>query len=314
MQWTDRVGSRLKLRDLHILLAVAQSGSMARAASELAISQPAVSKAIADMEYALDLRLFDRGRNGIEPTIYGRALIRRGIAIFDELQQGVKELEFLADPATGELRIGSSEAIAAGLLPAVVDQLSRRHPGVIVNVAQALFATMQYRELRERRVDLLLGRIFTPFGEDDLEVDILFDDQVVVVAGKQSPWARSRRIELADLADEPWILPPADSIAGTMAVEIFRANGLELPRAPVTTLSMHLCCQLAATGRYVTTLPTSILHFAGKNLSLKVLPIKLPIQPRPVGIVRLRNRTLNPVAQLFIACAREVAKPFAKSK
>lgn len=172
----------------------------------------------------------------------------------------------------------------------------------------------QYRELRERSVDLLLGRIFTPFAEDDLEVDILFDDQVVVVAGKQSPWARSRHIELADLADEPWILPPADSIAGTMAVEIFRANGLVLPRAPVTTLSMHLCCQLAATGRYMTTLPTSILHFAGKNLSLTMLPIKLPMQPRPVGIVRLRNRTLNPVAKLFIACAGEVAKPFAKSK
>jgi len=314
MQWTDRVGRRLKLRDLHILLAVAQWGSMAKAATELSISQPAVSKAIADMEYALDLRLFDRSRNGIEQTIYGAALIKRGVAIFDELKQGVKELEFLADPTTGELRIGSSEAMAAGLLPAIVDRFLRRHPRIVVNVAQALFATMQYRELRERSVDLLLGRIFTPFAEDDLEVDTLFDDPVVVVVGRQSPWARSRRIALSDLADEPWILPPAESVPGSMAVDIFRANGLELPRAPVTTLSLHLLCKLVATGRYVTTLSTSILHFSENNLSLKILPIKLPVQPRPVGIVRLRNRTLNPVAQLFIACAREVAKPLAKSK
>ena len=86
MQWTDRIGQRLKLRDLHILLSVVQRGSMAKAAAELAISQPAVSKAIADMEHAVGLRLLDRSRNGIEPTAYGQALIKRGLVIFDELK------------------------------------------------------------------------------------------------------------------------------------------------------------------------------------------------------------------------------------
>ena len=121
MQWADRNGRRLKLRDLHILLAVVQRGSMAKAAAELAISQPAISKAISDIEHTLGLRLLDRGRNGIEPTVYGRALVRRGMAIFDELKQGVEELEFLADPTRGKLNIGSTESIAAGLLPAVID-------------------------------------------------------------------------------------------------------------------------------------------------------------------------------------------------
>src|SRR5205807_2842567 len=111
MQWVDRVGNRLKLRDLHILLTVVQRGSMAKAAAELAISQPAVSKAIADMEHTLGLRLLDRGRNGIEPTAYGRALVQRGLAIFDELKQGVEELEFLADPTKGKLSIGSTESV-----------------------------------------------------------------------------------------------------------------------------------------------------------------------------------------------------------
>src|SRR5467141_2991047 len=119
MQWHDRIGRRLKLRDLHILLAVVRRGSMAKAASELAISQPAVSKAIADMEHTLGLRLLDRSRNGIEPTAYGRALVKRGLAIFDELKLGVEELAFLSDPTAGELGTGSTESIAAGLLPAV---------------------------------------------------------------------------------------------------------------------------------------------------------------------------------------------------
>ena len=312
MQWDERIGRRLKLRDLHILLAVAEHGGMAKAASALAISQPAVSKAIADMESTLGLRLLDRARHGMEPTAYGRALISRGLTVFDELRHAVEDLKFLADPTAGELRIGSSEAMAAGFLPAVIDRLSRQYPRVTSNVAQAVFAAMQYRELRERCIDLLLGRGFTPFKEEDLAVEILFDDQVAVVVGAQSPWVRSRRLKLADLLNESWILPPADSVPGLLAVEIFRTSGLELPRAPLTTLSIHLCLRMLATGRYVATLPRSILHFSGRDFSLKVLPIKLPAQPRPIGIVTLKGRPLSPVTRLFINCAREVAGPLVK--
>jgi DNA-binding transcriptional LysR family regulator len=313
MQWVDRVGRRLKLRDLHILLTVVQRGSMAKAAAALAISQPAVSKAIADMEHTVGLRLLDRRRNGIEPTAYGSALVRRGLAIFDELKHGVEELAFLADPTAGQLRIGSTESIAAGLLPAVIERFSREHPRVHLDIAQAVMSTLHYRELRERSIDLLLGRIPTPFAEDDLETDIVYDDQVVVVAGRHSKWARSRRLKLADLASEPWILPPADTLPGSLAAELFRASGAaEMPRAPVTTLSIHLCCRLVASGRFVTTLPTSILRFAGRDLSLKVLPIKLPAQPRPVAIITLKNRTLSPVAKLFIECVHQLTKPDTK--
>jgi DNA-binding transcriptional LysR family regulator len=308
MQWADRIGRRLKLRDLHILLAVAQRGSMAKAAAELAISQPAVSKAIADMEHTLGLRLLDRGRNGIEPTAYGRALVRRGVAIFDELKQGVEELEFLVDPTRGKLTIGSTESIAAGLLPAVIERFSRQYPGVRLNVVQAVISTLHYRELRERSIDLMLGRIPANFAEDDLAADVLFDDQVVVVVGRRSRWVNARRLKLTDLADAPWILPPAETLPGALAADLFRAGGLQTPPAPITTLSIHLCCQLTASGHFVTTLPTSILRFNGKNLALKVLPIRLPVQPRPVCVVTLKNRTPSPVAELFIECVRATTK------
>jgi DNA-binding transcriptional LysR family regulator len=308
MQWSDRIGRRLKLRDLHILLAVIKRGSMAKAAAELAISQPAVSKAVADMESALGVRLLERSRNGVEPTAHGRALMKRGYAIFDELKQGVEELAFLSDSTVGELRIGSSESIAAGLLPAVIDRFSRVYPRVRLHVAQALFTTMHYRELRERSVDLLIGRIPKPFHEDDLSAEVLYNDEAVVVVGKQTRWARARHIKLADLTKEAWILPPPDTLPGTLAPNLFHAHGLEVPRAQITTLSIHLCCRLAASGRFVTLLPTSILKFNGKDLPLKSLSLDLVSQPRPVGIVTVKSRTLSPVAQLFITSAREVAK------
>jgi DNA-binding transcriptional LysR family regulator len=306
MQWHERLGRRLKLRDLHILLAVVQNGSMAKAATALAISQPAVSKAIADMEHAVGLRLLDRSRQGIEATRYGTALVKHGTAIFDELKQAAQELDFLADPTAGELRIGSQESMAAGLLPAIVDQFSRQYPRVALTVAQAVFATAHYRELRERNIDLLLGRIYPPFEEHDLECEILFDDRPVIVSGRQSRWARARRLELADLVGEQWILPPANSLQGASQAEVFRAAGVEMPRAPLATLSVHLHLQLVATGRFITMLPGSVLRFGRKNWPVKILPVKLPARPRPVAMMRLKNRTLSPVVQIFIDCAKIV--------
>jgi DNA-binding transcriptional LysR family regulator len=222
------------------------------------------------------------------------------LAIFDELKHGIEELEFLADPRRGKLTLGSTESMAAGLLPAAVDRFSRQYPNVRLSVFQTVILTLHYRELRERSIDLMLGRIPANFAEEDLEAETLFHDQVLVVAGKQSPWSCARRLKLSDLAEAPWILPPPETLPGSLAAELFRSEGLPIPPAPISTLSMHLCCQLTSSGRFVTLLPTSILRFNGKNLGLKVLPVQLPLQPRPVGLVTLKKRTLSPVVRLFI--------------
>src|SRR5262245_18534625 len=129
--WDDRIRRRLKLRDLDILMAVIQAGGMGKAANRLNMSQPAVSKAIADLEHALGVRLLDRSRQGVEPTPYGRALIKRGIAVFDELRQGVQDIEFLTDPTAGELRVGVTEPVAAAIIAPVIDGLSRQYPRMV---------------------------------------------------------------------------------------------------------------------------------------------------------------------------------------
>jgi DNA-binding transcriptional LysR family regulator len=305
----DRVLNRLKLRDLRLLQAVAKWGSMAKAAKQLHVSQPAVSKGIADLEHTLGVRLLDRIATGVEPTPYGRALLRRGVAIFDELRQGVKEIEFLADSAVGELRIGCGEPMASGLVPIIIDRLTREHPGITFYLTQTTNSTLRFRELRERSVDLLIGRIPTPFDEEDLSSDVLFQEQLVVVASEQSPWARRRRIELAELADEPWHLPPLDSLVGSYCAEAFQKSGLEVPKQRVVSFSMQLQTGLLATGRFLTIIPRSMLYFGGKRMPLKALPIELPIPARPIAIVVVKNRTLGPVAQLFIDCARLLTRP-----
>src|SRR5258706_15968523 len=137
MEWSERIGRRIRLRDLHILLAVVQCKSLAAAAEHLAISRPVVSKSIADLERVLGVRLLERDRHGAEPTIYGAALLKRGTTVFDELREGVKDIEFLTDPAAGELRIGGNPLLVASFVSAVIDRLSRRYPRIVYNLVVA---------------------------------------------------------------------------------------------------------------------------------------------------------------------------------
>jgi DNA-binding transcriptional LysR family regulator len=157
MRWNDRIGRRIKLADLHILLAVAESGSMARAASQLAISHPVISRSISELERTLGVRLLERNPRGVELTEFGRALLSRSHAAFDELRQGVKDIEFLADPTSGEVRIGTTHPLATSFVSAVIDRLSRRYPRIVFHVETGT-GEVQRRNLLERSVDLLIFR------------------------------------------------------------------------------------------------------------------------------------------------------------
>jgi molybdate transport repressor ModE-like protein len=318
MELVDRVAQRLKLRDLRLLDAVVRWGSMAKAAGQLHLSQPAVSKAIAEMEQVLGVRLVERGRQGVEPTPHGRVLLRRGAAIFDELRQGVAEIEFLSDPAVGEVRISASEPIAAGLLPYLIDRFSRQYPQISIYVTHEPIVAAQvinplYGELRSRNVDLILGPILTPSAEDDLTSTVLFHDYPAVAAGTRSKWARLRSPALADLMEEPWCLQPPNTRAGEVHIEAFRGHGLGMPRKKVIASSVQIQISLLGTQRYLTIFPHSLMQFGGKWHSIKALPIRLPGGRRQVGIITLKRRTVSPAAQLFIEMAREVTKPLAES-
>ncbi len=304
--WERRIGGRLKLRDLHILSKVVEWGSMAKAASHLSMSQPAVSEAIANLESALHVRLVDRTARGIEPTIYAAVLLKRERIVFDELQQGVKEIAFLLNPGAGEVRLGTSEILAAGLVPKVIDRLLRRYPKIFVRVSLVDTATVEFRELRDRDVDLLLARVPENMIDDDIDIQVFLDDPHFVATGASNPWARRRNVNLAELANEPWVFPKGQVVRGIID-DAFRAHGLSMPREHVTTDTLHVRNHLLATGRFLTIIAGSVLRYNAKQWSLKALPIDLRSKPRPHAIVSLKNRTLSPVAELFIRELRAVA-------
>ena len=302
IDWEERVGRRLKLRDLHVYFTVVQCGSMAKAAIALGVAQPTVSEIIADLEHTFGVRLLDRVPRGVEPTMYGTALLKRGVAAFDELKQSTRDIEFLADPTAGELKIGCAESIAAAVLPPIVERFERQYPRVIINVDDVPSPAIGL--LRDRKHDLIFARIVRPRSDDDFNVETLFDDHLVVAAGRRSRWAGRRNIKLADLLDTPWLLAPPDTWGYDRVAETFNALGLNMPKVSLFTLSVHLRVHLLASGRFISAFPRSIADQYG----LKILPVDLPSRPWPVVMVTLRNRTLSPIVERFLECAREVAK------
>jgi DNA-binding transcriptional LysR family regulator len=247
-----------------------------------------------------------------EPTPYGRALIKRGIAIFDEMRQGIEEIEFLSDPTAGEVRIGATDPINAAIVAPVIDGLSRQYPRITFHVIAGVPGPLR-QEVAARNVDFAISRFARPVGEEYSE-EILFHDALVVVTGPNNPLTRRRKIELAELLSEPWVLDSPNSDFGAMQAGVFHAAGLNPPRLTVEATSIILRNELLATERFLTVVVSFSLLLPRKHPGLKALPVKLPDIRQPVGITTLKNRSLSPVAQMFIESVRELVKPLANRR
>jgi DNA-binding transcriptional LysR family regulator len=253
------------------------------------------------------------GLQGVEPTTYGLAFINCGTAVFDELRRGVQEINFLSDPTVGDLRVGAASPLIDELIPAVVARLADRYPRIEFHVTENDTSTL-CRLLHERRLDLAVGRASSSLVSEDVASDALFEDPLLVVAGLNNPWARRRKVDLAELSGEPWIMPEADNLAWVLIEEGFRSAGMAMPRPQIVSNSMSVRTRLVETGRFLTMLPRSTLHFGAGRLRMKVLPLSPPMTARPVEIITLKNRTLNPIAKLFIEEIRHFAKALNKQK
>ena len=311
VDWENQLGRRLKLRDLHVFFTVAARGSMAKAAAQLGVTAPTVSEVIADLEHALGVKLFDRSPQGVESTIYGKALLKRGLIAFDELKQGIRDIEFLADPTVGQLRLMCDESISAATLPLIIQRFSDLYPGVVIDVEP--FDLRSYADkLRDRTYDLVLTRRPQPDLQNDplseLNVEILFDDELVVAVGAQNPLALRRKIKITELADAQWILTAPGTWNYEIVAAMFRSHGVKMPRIIVNTLSVHLRTNLLTTGQLVTAFPRSVLHLHGARFMLKELRLNLPARTWPVALLTLKHRTMSPVVERFMGCARETVK------
>lgn len=309
IDWERHLGRRIRLRDLHVLFAVVEEGSMARAATRLGVSQPSVSEVIAGLEQTLGVRLLDRSQRGVVPTIFGQAFIARGRASFDELKQGIRDIEFLANPTAGELRIGCPESLASAVVPSLLQRFSDKYPGIVLHISDLNTPLATSAELRERNLDVALLRVSEPQQHSDLRMEILFQDRLVFAAGRESPWGRRRKLELAELVNERWILQPPGTWAYRAVADAFEKAGLPMPTVIMTTFSVHVRASLLANASFVTAIPRSALGFGIFGQMLKVLPIELPHDPWHVVMATMINRTSSPIVSLFADHIRATIGP-----
>jgi DNA-binding transcriptional LysR family regulator len=227
------------------------------------------------------------------------------------LRQGVEDIELLSDPGAGEVRIGSPDFLMVGLVATIVDRMGRESPRTVFHAVQGTGPALSVL-LRERKIDAVIDRGGArQTAPDDFVSETLFDEQFFIVAGPQSRWLRRRKIDLAELVDEPWIMPTPLTAVGTIVTDLaerFRARGVTPPKSNVVSDSMALRGALLATGRYLSVLPESTLQFATERLQVKVLPVDMPAITQTTEITTFRNRSLSPVLKRFIDCTRETAK------
>lgn len=308
---SQRLNRRVKLRDLDTLMAVVAHGGMRKAAVQLSLSQPAVSKAVAELEGALGVALLERNRQGIAVTAAGSALIKRAQAMFDELQLGLRELAHLADPEAGDIRLACSEPVMGGLMSAAMERMHRRYPRVNFIAESASTQMLQLQQLRDRHCDFVITRPNPIELGPDIQAETLFHDRVGLVVGHSHRLARRRKLSLAELVDEPWIISPVELRADSPVVAGFAALGLPMPRMWVQGGSLNARFALLDSGRYVTAMPGAFLHFARHRHNLTLLPVALPRWTAPNMLMTLRQHSLSPVVTVFLEIVRELARPLA---
>jgi DNA-binding transcriptional LysR family regulator len=303
MLWDDRIGRRLRLKDLHTLQVVSEAGSMARASRQLALSQPAISKAIADMEHVVGAPLLDRSAHGVELTASGHLLLARSRVIFDELREGIKDIERVSDPTQGEIRIGTTEPIT-GFLAEVLSRMSKEYPRITYQVLVSDSTTL-VRDLRERTIDIVITRWTAEAVADDLAAEVLLKAPLAVLADQRHPLLKRKKLALADTMGEAWTLSPPDSFLGRVVVDVFRRRKLPLPPAIVTTLSIHMRLNLLASGRFLTMLPERMVRQRANRAWLRALDIDLPDSAGSVASITVKKRSIGGALKLFQQACRD---------
>lgn len=297
---------RLKLRELRILVAVADSGSFHGAARATHVSQPAITNAIASLEEALGVKLFDRTPQGAQPTPQGINFILRSRAIFGELRLAIDEISASPNGAQKVLHVGTVALPASGILPVALKQLRDEHPGIEVSVLEASEQVLE-AALKARRIDLFMSRMPRDSQDPAFTFETLYEDSLCVITNNSHSLAVREKLDFSDLKDEAWVLPPAGSFFHDHIQRALSKGGIPLPQAAIETLSAPVMHGLINEGNYVGFSTKSVWSFNPMKSLLAQLDIELPRVKAPIGVVILKDRQIDPLGLSLIDNVKRLA-------
>jgi DNA-binding transcriptional LysR family regulator len=295
----ERLPRRLKMGELRVFVAVLEHRSFRKAAAALHITQPAVTKAIAGMEDVLEVKLFDRRADGVEPTVHGVAFAPHAVAIFNELRSAAQRLDIVSSGATGTLHIGTVPMPGVPFLPIAIKRLVTACPDIFVSVVEARELDLAER-LRKREFDLAIFRSVLFNSGDDLDVEELFSEKLCVLASRDHPLAARRSLAWPELLEHSWVLPPADSFFFHHVRRSLDQLGLALPRHVVESISIGFQYSMVLHGSMLSFGLRSQLAFSPHTNLLVQLPVDLPAISGAVCAATLGARQGSPLARKLI--------------
>ncbi|TDC51160.1 LysR family transcriptional regulator [Actinomadura sp. KC345] len=303
MRPIDLLNGRLKLRHLVLVVAIADQGSVLRAAEHLRLAQPAVTRSLRELENLLGVELFTRGPRGVTPTLFGDVFIEHARAVLAELRRAGERISGLADGEVGTVTVGTLLAGSNVLLPRAIAALKEDRPGITVIVQEATFDALVPR-LLDGETDLILGRLNPIDDLRGLRQITLYGEPVELVARHGHP-ARSRPgLVLADLLDYPWVLPLEQTALRTELEQVFRASGLAMPRNLVECTSVLTVRTLVRDTDMIAALPELVARTDGE---IAPLPVPLETVRRQVGVTLPAHRAPTPSARLMLDRLRREA-------
>jgi DNA-binding transcriptional LysR family regulator len=301
----------LKPKHLQLVVALDDFRNIGQVAANANVTQPAVSKALAELERGLDVRLFERTARGVRPTIYGECLVRHARSVIANLTQTRDELRALISGASGQVTIGMLSTAAIALVPEALALLKQRSPGTTVLIREGTLEAL-IPDLWSGKIDLIVGRLASDRNAHGLDEKVLLEEAVTLVAGVRHPLLRRRRVRWADLRDFPWVLPPVGALLREPLERVFERHCIPIQNNRIETLSVHVIRAYLDLTDAIAVLPHDVsTHYRDLGL-IATLPLELPKLLRPIGITWSQQRPLSPSAKLMFECLEEavrVAKP-----
>ena len=308
----DRAITRLKLKQLRLLVAVGKYGSIQNAARELQISQPAATKLIQDLEIDFEVSLFTRNNRGVIPTAYGEAMIRHGKLIIAQVSSAAQELDDLIEGNSGRVVVGTLLAAAPILLPTAMQAVLNDRPNVAIKVVEGTNDALM-PGLLSGEIDMIVGRLPAYRHRVKLVQEKLFDDHVVAVAGTQHPLAGKKSVPFSQLKPFGWILPPLDTTLRRQVDQYFVSQNQYIPPTVLESVSYLTNRALLQTRDVVGLMPHHVVMHDVMNGELVEIPWAVPFGKGPIGISYRGPDSLSPAGDAFLRALRQVARTIKES-
>jgi DNA-binding transcriptional LysR family regulator len=303
----DRVlRSNLKLRHLQMLVALDQFRHLGRASEFLSLTQPAVSKTLAEIERMFELDLFVRSTRGTEPTPYGATVVRFARSVLADFDRTRDEIAAVASGAAGRVSVGAMVVATPELLSRAVALLKARSLQTTVLIEEGDLTRLLPR-LRVGELDLFVGRLEPGYASPDLETETLYDEPMSIVARPDHALVRKAKPSWADLAAEAWVMPPPWASSRIKLNQMFYKHGLNPPVDVIESASFLVTLTFLRERGSMAFVARSVARYLEREGMAKILRVKVPIELPPVGIITMSSRMRTPASQQLIECLRQAA-------